>query len=134
MGHLKRWEQALERWQDDLLGKVFHRDPVELVDALRGECDTHAVVCSQSRVVVPNAYEIELTRSVHKELLRRVGEVGRALTDSLARHGETQGYEWAGPLTVRVTTSSEQLPNGRYRVASRAMPHVRADAFPSNPD
>lgn len=130
MGSLKRWEQVLERWQDALIARVFHSDPVELLDRLRGECDDHAVVCSESRVVVPNAYEIELASGVHKELARHTRQLGQALMDTLARHGEKNGYEWAGPLTVRVTTAAH-LPNGRYRVSSRAMPHVRADAFPS---
>ncbi|MCS0636841.1 DUF3662 domain-containing protein [Streptomyces sp. LP05-1] len=129
MGTLSRWEEALERWQEALLAKVFHTEPVELLEALRHECDDHAVVCSQERVVVPNAYEIQLDRTVHQELVRRGGRVGQALTDALARHGERQGYEWAGPLTVRVTTSAG-LPNGRYRIISTAMPHVRAAAFP----
>jgi hypothetical protein len=54
--------------------------------------------------------------------------VGQALTDSLARHAERHGYEWAGPLTVHIARS-RQVPNGRYRVASRVMQHVSADGF-----
>ncbi|MFF4232409.1 DUF3662 domain-containing protein [Streptomyces sp. NPDC001820] len=130
MGTLKQWEQALERWQDALVAKFVHSEPVELLDKLRGECDNHVVVCSQTRVVAPNAYEVEIDSSLHKELARHVRQVGQALMDSLARHGESRGYEWAGPLTVRVT-AAVHLPNGRYRIACRPMPHVRADAFPS---
>ncbi|MEU9984387.1 DUF3662 domain-containing protein [Streptomyces sp. NPDC050856] len=129
MGTLSRWERALERWQDSLRAKIFHHEPVELLDALRRECDDHAVVCSADRVVVPNAYEVQLTDGARRVLWRNRARVGQALTDTLARHGEKKGYEWAGPLTVRVTTSS-RLPNGRYRVTSSAMPHVRADGFP----
>ncbi|MEU0405008.1 FhaA domain-containing protein [Streptomyces sp. NPDC006197] len=127
---LSRWERALERWQNRLVSKVRHREHVELVDALHHECDDHAVVCSESRVVVPNAYEVELDAGVHEELVRRGrGDVGESLTDDLARYGESKGYEWAGPLTVRVTPTA--CPPGEpYRVSSRPMPHVRADAFP----
>ncbi|WP_328405015.1 DUF3662 domain-containing protein [Streptomyces sp. NBC_00390] len=130
MAPLKQWEQALEDWQDALVAKFFRSEPVELLDELRGECDNHVVVCSRTRVVAPNAYEIEIESGLHKELSRHARQVGQALMDSLARHGERRGYEWAGPLTVRVT-SAAHLPNGRYRVASRAMAHIRADAFPS---
>ncbi|MFJ8076472.1 DUF3662 domain-containing protein [Streptomyces sp. NPDC096176] len=135
MGTLIRWERALERWQDALLAKLLRSEPVELLDALRRECDNHAVVCSHSRVVVPNAYEVELDVGVYKELTRRGGRAGhadragQALTDALVRHGEENHYEWAGPLTVRVTPAAG-LPNGRYHVASRVMPHVRVDEFP----
>ncbi|MER5963512.1 FhaA domain-containing protein [Streptomyces sp. NPDC002057] len=109
-----------------------HREDVELLDALHRECDQHAVVCSESRVVVPNAYEVELDAQVHEELVRHGhGDVGEALTDDLARHGERKGYEWAGPLTVRVTPVARP-PGDPYRVSSGPMPHVRADAFPGD--
>ncbi|MGX1884944.1 DUF3662 domain-containing protein [Streptomyces sp. NPDC055287] len=129
METLNQWEQALDRWQSALLAKAFHSEPVELLEALRRECDEHAVVCSETRVVVPNAYEVGIDDRVYEELARHGAQVGQALTDDLARHGEKKGYEWAGPLAVRVTTSTH-LPNGRYRIASSAMPHVRAGAFP----
>ncbi|MFE9132668.1 FhaA domain-containing protein [Streptomyces sp. NPDC007355] len=129
---LSRWERALERWQKRLLSKVRHREQVELIAALHHECDDHAVVCSETRVVVPNAYEVELDAQVHEELMRRgQRDVGEALTDDLARHGERKGYEWAGPLTVRVTPAARP-PGDPYRVSSSPMPHVRADAFPAD--
>lgn len=68
MGTLKQWEQTLERWQDALVAKFFHSEPVELLDRLRGECDDHVVVCSQTRVMAPNAYEVEIDSGLHNEL------------------------------------------------------------------
>ncbi|MDG9703530.1 DUF3662 domain-containing protein [Streptomyces sp. DH37] len=133
MGTLNRWERKVERWERSLLARVFRKEPVELLDALRRECDDHAVVCSHSRVVVPNAYEVELPGAVHGKLTRRCGQIGQVLADSLARHGENEGYEWAGPLTVRVTVSDD-VPNGRYRVTSSPTPNVRADAFAGHGD
>ncbi|GGX57277.1 DUF3662 domain-containing protein [Streptomyces fructofermentans] len=129
MGTLTRWERAVERFEDALFAHLRGKGPVELVDALHGECDSNVVLCSERRVVVPNAYDIELSETVHDELARRGSRVGQVLTDSLARHGARKGYEWAGPLVVRVTKSTAALPNGRYRVASCVMRHVRADAF-----
>ncbi|MET7454114.1 DUF3662 domain-containing protein [Streptomyces sp. NPDC005574] len=128
MSALSALEQALEQRWDSLWARVCGRGPVELVDALRRECDRHAVVCSGSLIVVPNAYDIELADGVHDELTRHDSQVGQALTDSLARHGERKGYEWAGPLTVHLTRSPD-VPNGRYRVASSVMAHVSAEAF-----
>ncbi|MDQ0604723.1 hypothetical protein QF037_009068 [Streptomyces canus] len=128
MGTLTGWERTLERVEEALLAQIFPKEPVEVVDALRRECDSQAVVCSRSRVVVPNAYDVELAEHVHDELSRNGVGVGQVLTDRLAGHGEKKGYEWAGPLVVHVTRSRD-VPNRRYRVTSRVMPHVRADAF-----
>jgi hypothetical protein len=128
MGALSTLEQAMEHGWEALWARVLDREPVELLDALRRECDSHVVVCSESRVVVPNAYDVELADFAYDELVRRGSNVGQALTDSLARHGERQGYEWAGPLTVHISRS-DHVPNGRYRVTSGAMPHVSAEGF-----
>ncbi|MGW2330904.1 DUF3662 domain-containing protein [Streptomyces sp. NPDC001700] len=132
MDTLTRIERAIERFEDALLAKVFPTEPVELLGALREECDSQAVVCSSRRVVVPNAYDVELSDEVYEELSRHGKQAGQTLTDALMRHAEEHGYEWAGPLTVRVTKSS-QVPNGRYRVAATPLPHIRADAFAGNP-
>ncbi|MFI8962775.1 FhaA domain-containing protein [Streptomyces sp. NPDC053493] len=128
---LTRLERTLERWQSALFSRAHAHESVELVDALHHECDRQAVVCSEDRVVVPNAYEVELAADVYAELLGQgCGDVGVMLTDKIARHGRRKGYEWAGPLTVRVTAAD--LPAGApYRVSSSPMPHVRADAFPA---
>ncbi|MGW7267030.1 DUF3662 domain-containing protein [Streptomyces sp. NPDC054842] len=128
MSTLTGLERALERFGGTLLAHIRHKEPVELLGALHRECDDNAVVCSESRVVVPNAYDVELAEFAVAELERNGDRVDQLLTDSLARHGERKGYEWAGPLAVHVTRS-RHLPNGRYRVASRVMHHVRADAF-----
>ena len=128
MGALSALERAMEHGWEALWARVLDREPVELIEALRRECDSHVVVCSESRVVVPNAYDVELADFAYDELVRRGSDVGQELMDSLARHGERQGYEWAGPLTVHVSRSA-QVPNGRYRVTSGAMPNVSAEAF-----
>ncbi|CAM5341192.1 DUF3662 domain-containing protein [Streptomyces fumanus] len=129
MGALSALEAALEHRMAALWGRVFGKESVELLNALHAECDSNAVVCAEGRVLVPNAYDVALADGVHEELNRRGGRVGQAITDSLARHAERHGYEWAGPLAVHIARSDD-VPNGRYRVASRVMPHVRADGFP----
>ncbi|MEV6127775.1 DUF3662 domain-containing protein [Streptomyces violaceusniger] len=132
MQTLNRWERAIARWEESLLAKVVRSEPVELLGALKRECDSHAVVCGPTRVVVPNVYDVELADAVHEELTRRGCQVGQELTDRLARHAEDKGYEWAGPLTVHVSRSG-RVPNGRYRVAGRPMAHIRADRFADAP-
>ncbi|KAF3469078.1 DUF3662 domain-containing protein [Streptomyces sp. Tu 3180] len=128
MGALSALEEALENRWEALWARMAGRDPVELVDALRRECDSHAVVCRAGRVMVPNAYDVELADEVYDQLAHRGSRVGQALTDSLARHAARHGYAWAGPLAVHVRRSGD-VPNGRYRVASSVMPHVSAEGF-----
>ncbi|GHB46818.1 hypothetical protein GCM10010377_42180 [Streptomyces viridiviolaceus] len=129
MGAISALEKALENRWEALWARAFDKEPVELLDALCTECDSNAVVCAEGRVMVPNAYDVALAETVHDELARRGGRVGQTLTDSLVRHAERRGYEWAGPLAVHITRSSD-VPNGRYRVASGVMQHVSAEGFP----
>jgi hypothetical protein len=129
MSALTALEQTLENRWGALWARLRDKEPVELVDALREECDSNVLVCGEGRKMAPNAYAVELDHSVHDELVRRGSRVGQALTDSLVRHGERRGYTWPGPLTVHVTRSAH-LPNGRYRVTSTVMTHVSADGFP----
>ncbi|MEU4097058.1 DUF3662 domain-containing protein [Streptomyces sp. NPDC026673] len=128
MGVLRRWERVIEDWERALVARVRRRGPVEVLDALRRECDGRAVVCSPSRVVVPNVYTVELADVPHRELSPYRARVGEELTDSLLRHADRCGYEWAGPVTVRIVRSAH-VPNGRYRVSSSPMSHIRADAL-----
>ncbi|MEU5366826.1 DUF3662 domain-containing protein [Streptomyces sp. NPDC005925] len=129
MSALTALEQTLEDRWGAFWARLTDKEPVELVDALREECDSNAVVCGEGRTMAPNVYAVELHHSVHDELVRRGGGVGQALADSLAHHGEQRGYTWPGPLTVHVTRSA-QVPNGRYRVTSAVMSHVSADGIP----
>jgi hypothetical protein len=133
MGALHRWERAIEGWERALLARFRGREPVELLDALRRECDAGAVVCSARRVVVPNVYTVELADAPHRELAPHRARVGEELTDSLLRHGARRGYEWAGPVTVCIVRSAD-VPNGRYRVTGVPMTHIRADVLaPARP-
>lgn len=127
MGTLNRWERVIERWERALLARLRPREPVELLAALRRECDARAVVCGPRRVVVPNVYTVELADTPHRELTPYRARVGEELTDSLLRHADRHGYEWAGPVTVRIVRAAAQVPNVRYRVTSNPMSHIRAD-------
>ncbi|MEU1852782.1 DUF3662 domain-containing protein [Streptomyces sp. NPDC019990] len=128
MGALSALEETLENRWEALWARVLDKEPVEVLDALRRECDDNAVVCRAGRVMVPNAYDVELADEVHEHLARHGTDVGQAITDSLCRHAERRGYEFAGPLAVHVARCPD-IPNGRYRVASRVMEHVSVDGF-----
>ncbi|MFH8680838.1 FhaA domain-containing protein [Streptomyces lydicus] len=123
MEMLKRCEKAVERWEHDLVRRVQGRDSVELFDALRQHCDDHAVVCSPSRTLVPNVYTVGLAASVRAGLDVCDASLSQELADVLAHHGTECAYEWAGPLTVRVT-HAEVPANGRYEITSAALANI----------
>ncbi|MET9465935.1 DUF3662 domain-containing protein [Streptomyces sp. NPDC006544] len=104
--------------------KLFGSDAeAEVVAALLRTCDEGAVVCSSQRTVVPNVYTVELPSPGYAEIGPHLTVVGQELTDRLERHGEREGYEWAGPLTVRLA-AAEEVPNGRYQVRCAPMTHI----------
>ena len=125
MDTLKGWERAIERAEQALVKRLFGSDAVEaeVVEALLRTCDEQAVVCSSHRTVVPNVYTVELPPPVYAEVGPHLSVVGQELTDRLQRHGEHEGYEWAGPLTVRLG-AAEHVPNGRYQVRCAPMAHI----------
>ncbi|MEV7444557.1 DUF3662 domain-containing protein [Streptomyces sp. NPDC091204] len=125
MGTLKGWERAIEQAEQALAEKLFGTDAVktEVLEALLRTCDEQAVVCSAHRTVVPNVYTVELPPPVYAEIRPHLTRVGQELTDRLERHGEREGYEWAGPLTVRLTTA-EHVGNGRYQIRCAPMAHI----------
>ncbi|MFD9368846.1 DUF3662 domain-containing protein [Streptomyces sp. NPDC060020] len=125
MGTLKGWERAIEQAERALAEKLFGTDVVqtEVLEALLRTCDEQAVVCSAHRTVVPNVYTVELPPPVYAEIGPHLTGVGQELTDRLERHGEREGYEWAGPLTVRLT-AAEQVRNGRYQIRCAPMAHI----------
>ncbi|MFD3540127.1 DUF3662 domain-containing protein [Streptomyces sp. NPDC058662] len=125
MGTLKSWERAIERAEQVVAEKLFGSDAAEaeVVEALLRTCDEQAVVCSSHRTVVPNVYTVELPPPVYAEIGPHLTVVGQELTDRLERHGEREGYEWAGPLTVRLA-AAEHVPNGRYQVRCAPMAHI----------
>ncbi|WP_030716325.1 DUF3662 domain-containing protein [Streptomyces sp. NRRL F-2580] len=125
MGTLKGWERAIERAEQALAEKLFGSDAMEadVVEALIRTCDEQAVVCSSHRIVVPNVYTLELPPPVYALIGPHLTIVGQELIDLLERHGEGKGYEWAGPLTVRLA-AAEHVPNGRYQVRCAPMAHI----------
>lgn len=125
MGTLKSWERVIERAEQAVAEKLFGGEKVEaeVVAALLRTCDEHVVVCSSHRTMAPNVYTVELPGPAYAQIAPHLAAVGQELTDRLARHGESQGFEWAGPLTVRLA-EAERVPNGRYQVRCAPMAHI----------
>jgi len=120
MGLLDSFEKGLERAVNGAFAKTFRSgvQPVEIASALRSELDKKAAVVSRDRILAPNTFEVRLAPSDHE----RLGALGSTLDDELLRlvedHARSQGYSFAGPVTVRLG-ADEQLSTGTLRVDSR---------------
>lgn len=123
--HLLRLERAIERWEIALLHKVFGPERSELLDALRRECDANRTVLSRSRTLVPNAFTVELNPDTYDRLEPCLDELCHQLTDVLLQHAQRRGFEFPGPLAVRLE-KAEALGGKRFRVTSTPAQNLRS--------
>lgn len=118
MGLLDSFEKGLERAVNSAFAKTFRSgiQPVEIASALRREADTKAAVVSRDRILTPNSYVVRLSA----DDAERMQGLGGALTDELhallTKHAKSQGYSFAGPLSI--TLESDDMPTGTVRVSS----------------
>lgn len=119
MGLLDSFEKGLERAVNGAFAKTFRSgiQPVEIASAIRREADIKAAVVSRDRIITPNSYVVRLSADDYE----RMHALGAALTDELhallTQHAKSQGYSFAGPLTIAVE-SDEKVSTGTVRVNS----------------
>ena len=117
MGILDSFEKGIERAVNGAFAKTFKSglQPVEITSALRRELDTKAAVVDRDRILVPNRFTIQLSAADHE----RMTSLGDALTDELVqaaqRHASTQGYQFAGALSIGFRRD-ESLSEGVLRI------------------
>ncbi|MEJ1089604.1 DUF3662 and FHA domain-containing protein [Microbacterium sp. Mu-80] len=122
MGLLDSFEKGLERAVNSAFAKTFRSgiQPVEIASALRREADTKAAVVSRDRIITPSDYLVRLSPDDDE----RMRSLGRALHDELfallTQHARTQGYSFAGPLTIAIE-ADERVATGTVRVNSRSV-------------
>ena len=119
MGLLDSFEKGLERAVNSAFAKTFRSgiQPVEIASALRREADTKAAVVSRDRIIAPNSYIVRLS----DDDAERMRGLGGALTDELhallTKHATSQGYSFAGPLSITLE-ADEKVATGTVRVSS----------------
>ncbi|MBY6061861.1 DUF3662 and FHA domain-containing protein [Microbacterium esteraromaticum] len=122
MGLLDSFEKGLERAVNGAFAKTFRSgiQPVEIASALRREADTKAAVVSRDRIITPSDYLVRLS----PEDDERMRSLGRALHDELyallTKHARTQGYSFAGPLSIAIE-ADERIATGTVRVNSSSV-------------
>ncbi|MFT4234915.1 MAG: DUF3662 and FHA domain-containing protein [Microbacterium sp.] len=119
MGLLDSFEKGLERAVNGAFAKTFRSglQPVEIASALRSELDKRAAIVSRDRVLVPNSFTVRLSPAD----AARMQEVGSPLDDelesSVRRHASSQGYSFAGKLSIELR-ADPQISTGTLAVDS----------------
>ena len=102
MGLLDSFEKGLERAVNGAFAKTFRSgiQPVEIASALRSELDKKAAVVSRDRILTPNTFVVRLSPA-DDDKMRGLGPTLLDELDTLVhKHARTQGYSFAGPVTI----------------------------------
>ena len=127
MGVLQRFERRLEGLVEGAFARVFGGvvQPVEVAAALQREAADQKQIVAQGRVLVPNAFVVELGRTD----LERFGEWDAPLRAELAgmvsEHAADQGWSFVGDVTVDFE-EREELDTGVFRVRSGVVAAAQA--------
>ncbi len=119
MGLLDSFEKGLERAVNGAFAKTFRSgiQPVEIASALRSELDAKAAVVSRDRILAPNSFTVRLAPTDDQKM-KALGETLTEELDALVqKHAKSQGYSFAGPVTIVISTDT-QLSTGTLRVES----------------
>ncbi|MGW7080013.1 DUF3662 domain-containing protein [Streptomyces sp. NPDC054866] len=116
-------ERTMERWTSAMWALLLPspRQHAEVVAILHRECDDNALILDRQRVLVPNAFVIELPSESHSQLTAHTDEVSRQLVSHVCRHAAEHGYTFAGPVAVALQPSGNESV-GRFQIRSRIAP------------
>lgn len=119
MGLLDSFEKGLERAVNSAFAKTFRSgiQPVEIASALRSELDKKAAVVSRDRILAPNTFTVRLSAADDERMRTLGGALGQELDTLVHAHARSQGYSFAGPVSI-VLVQDEQLSTGTLRVES----------------
>ncbi len=122
MGFFDKLEHGLERSVNGLFAKTFKSgvQPVELTAALRRELDTRANVVSRERILVPNIFQIMLSRNDFDRMSGLGESLTNELTNALTTHAVSQGYQFPGPLNVSLVLEVDR-PVGVVSIFSESV-------------
>jgi hypothetical protein len=119
LGLLDSFERGLERAVNGAFAKTFKSglQPVEITSALRRELDTKAVVVARDRILVPNKFTVNLSRTDYD----RMSDLGPTLIDELVqlvqRHAAAQHYSFTGGISVKLK-ADDNLGEGMIAIDS----------------
>lgn len=119
MGVLQRFERRLEGLVQGVFTRTFGGwvEPVEVAAALTREAEDKKAIVAAGRVLVPNAYVVELG-AADAERLREYDEPLRAeLAAMVTEHAQEHGWSFVGPVTVALEEVAG-IDTGAFRIRS----------------
>ena len=119
MGVLQRFERRLEGLVEGTFARVFGGvvQPVEVATALQREAADKKAIVGQGRVLVPNAYVVELGEHDHARMTEYDEALRAELASMVREHAEEQGWSFVGQVGVSFE-QVEELDTGVFRVRS----------------
>lgn len=125
MGVLHRFEQRLEHLVSGAFARAFRSavQPVEIAARLQREIDNSAQILSRDRMLVPNAFVVELSPADHERLSAYDQTLRTELARMVTEYVTEQHYILAGPLTIQLARR-DGLTTGRFDVRSQALATV----------
>ncbi|SFR88328.1 FHA domain-containing protein [Microbacterium sp. cf046] len=119
MGLLDSFEKGLERAVNSAFAKTFRSgiQPVEIASALRSELDKKAAIVSRDRILAPNTFSVRLSPADDERMRTLGGALGEELDTLVQAHAKSQGYTFAGPVSITLERD-DQLSTGTLRVES----------------
>lgn len=119
MGLLDSFEKGLERAVNSAFAKTFRSgiQPVEIASALRSELDKKAAVVSRDRILAPNTFVVSLSPTDDERMATLGAALGDELHTLVQKHARSQGYSFAGPVSITISRD-DQLSTGTLRVDS----------------
>jgi hypothetical protein len=120
VGLLDSFEKGLERAVNSAFAKTFRSgiQPVEIASALRSELDKKAAVVSRDRILAPNTFVVRLSPADDEKMAALGSTLGDELDALVNKHARTQGYSFAGPVTISVQRD-DTVSTGTLRVESQ---------------
>jgi len=119
VGLLDSFEKGLERAVNSAFAKTFRSgiQPVEIASALRSELDKKAAIVSRDRILAPNTFTVHLSATDDEHMRTLGGALGHELDSLVQKHAKSQGYTFAGPVSITLERD-DQLSTGTLRVES----------------
>jgi hypothetical protein len=108
LGFLDKLEKAIEGAVTGAFSKTFKSElqPIEIGSAIKSHMDANAAIVSRDRILVPNQFEVTLSAADYGRFKLIADRLNQELRSQAQAHATKQGYQFAGPLSISLSESS----------------------------
>jgi hypothetical protein len=131
VGVVQRFERRLEGLVQGAFARAFGGwvEPVEVAAALTREAEDKKAIVAAGRVLVPNAYTVELGRSDADRLKEYDEPLRKELAAMVSEAAQERGWSFVGPVEVAFE-EVEYLATGAFQVRSAVVAGASTGAQP----